>query len=118
MKSDNKSLVVPVLLIAIGTGWLLSKLEIAPKVDWCWSLGIGAIGVLSIVVGGIDKVTIVVGPLFIAASVISILRQTDLLTLDIEIPLLMILGGVLMLIARRTNIPVPSWIIQEPGSSP
>ena len=86
-----------------------------PGIDWVWTLGIAAVGVLTIVVGGIDKMTVVVGPLFIAASGISTLRQTRYLTLDIELPILVILSGVLMLIARMPGIPIPSWIIQEPG---
>ncbi len=114
-KSDKKSLVVPVLLITVGTGWLLSELRVAPSIDWIWTLGLAMVGVITIAIGGIDKVTVVVSPFFIVASGISVLRQTGRLTLDLEVPILVILSGVLLLIARIPAIPVPKWIIQGPN---
>lgn len=111
---EKKSLILPLLLITVGTGWLLTTLGVAPGVDWVWTLGLAIVGLLTFVVGGFDKVTVVVGPFFILASCLSMLRQTGRLKLDVEIPILVIIAGVLILVARSPAIPVPRWIIQEP----
>jgi hypothetical protein len=55
-------------------------------------------------------VTVVIGPFFIVASSLSVLRQTDRLPLDVEVPILVILVGILMLIARSAAVPIPKWL--------
>ena len=114
MPLDRKSLIVPWLLIAVGTGWLLTALKVGPGIDWVWTLGLAVVGVLVFAINGVDKASVVIGPFFIAASVLSILRQTKHLRLDVEVPLLVILSGALLLIARRPTIPVPDWLMREP----
>jgi len=113
MQPQKKTLIIPFALIAIGTGWVLTTTGVAPGVDWAWTLGVAVVGVLLLVAGGIDKVTVVLGPLFIVASLLSVLRQTDRLKLDIEVPILVILLGVLMLIARMPSVPLPSWLVPD-----
>src|SRR4051794_41642376 len=88
-----KVFVVPILLITLGVGWLLTTIGVVPQVDWVWTLGVGLIGILSFVLGGFDKVTFVVGSFFLLASFLSILRQTGRLGVDIEIPVLVIVAG-------------------------
>lgn len=114
MSSDRFSLLVPAMLITVGTGWLLTTLEIAPAISWVWTLSLVAIGLLTFVLSGVDKVTVVVGPFFIAASLLSVMRQAMKLSLDVEIPLLVILAGVLMVIARLKAIPAPKWLLDLP----
>ena len=113
MQLNRKSLIVPWLLIAVGTGWLLTALKVGPGIDWVWTLGLAVVGFLAFAIGGFDKVSVVVGPFFIAASSLSILRQTDQLRLDVEVPILVILSGILLLIARRPTIPVPDWLVRD-----
>lgn len=115
MKPDKKTLFLPILLITIGVGWLLSTLGIAPKIDWIWTLGLATTGVLSFAIGGFDKATIVIGPFFLAASVLSVLRQTGRISLDLEVPILVILVGVLLLFARLPAVPSPKWMIDDNG---
>ena len=117
MKPDKKTLLFPVLLITVGVGWLLTTLGVAPGIDWVWTLGLAVVGLLTIAVGGIDKVTVVVGPFFLVASCLSLLRQTDRLSLDVEVPILVIMAGVLLLIARSPAIPIPLWIMQDPKAN-
>jgi hypothetical protein len=115
MNPDKKTLIPPILLITVGAGWLLTTLGIAPDIDWVWTLGLAIAGVLTFVLGGFDKVTVVVGPFFIVASCLSLLRQTGRLPLNVEVPLLVILAGVLLLLARSPSVPIPKWVDQ--GSS-
>ena len=112
--SSKTSLIVPILLITVGVGWLLTTLGVAPGIDWVWTLAVAVVGILTFVIGGIDKLTIVVGPFFVIASILSVLRQTNRISLDIEVPILVILSGTLLLIARLPSIPVPEWVNQAP----
>ena len=114
MKSDKTPLILAVLLITIGTGWLMTTLGVAPGVNWVWTLGLAIVGMLTLALNGFDKVTIVGGPFLIVASCLSLLRQTGRLHVDIEVPILVIVAGVLMLIARSPAIPIPQWLILAP----
>ena len=107
-----KELSVPLLLITLGVGWLLTTLQVVPQIDWVWTLGVALVGILTFALGGFDKVTVVVGPFFLIASFLSILRQTGRLNVNIEIPVLVIAAGVLLLVARMNFIPVPKWLIE------
>jgi hypothetical protein len=114
MKPSNTTLALPLLLITVGTGWLLTTMGVAPGVNWVWTLGLAVVGLATFVIGGFDKVTIVLGPFMIIASCLSLLRQTGRLERDIEIPILVILSGVLILVARMPAVPLPKWIEQKP----
>lgn len=118
MKAEKKTLLIPILLITVGVGWLLSTLGVAPGIDWVWTLGLAVIGLLMFVMGGFNKVTVVIGPFFIVTSCLSILRQTGRLSLDVEIPILVIIAGVLLLVARKRSIPAPDWLEPPPNSEP
>jgi len=109
-----KTLVVPILLITLGVGWLLTTLGVMPQIDWVWTLGLGVVGIVAFALGGVNKVTIVIGPLFLVASFLSILRQTGRLKIDIEIPVLVIVAGVLLLVAHLPVVPTPSWLTEQP----
>lgn len=111
MNSNNATLVPPCLLITVGIGSLLTTLGIAPEIDWVWTLGI-VVGFLSFVIGGFDKVTFVVGSFFVTTSFLSVLRQTERITVNVEIPILVIVAGCLLLVARLPVIPYPSWITE------
>ena len=112
MQPHTKTLLLPVFLITVGAGWLLTTLGVVPGIDWVWTLGLAAVGLLTFVVSGFDKVSVVIGPFFVIASFLSILRQSDRLHLDIEVPILVIIAGILLLIARSPSIPVPRWVVQ------
>jgi hypothetical protein len=107
-----KSLVIPILLIVLGTGWLLTTLNVVPQIDWVWTFGVAFTGVLVFLVSGFDKVSVVVGPFFLIAAILSVLRQSGRLELNLEIPILVISAGLLLLIARSKSIPAPAWLIE------
>lgn len=117
MTSSKKALVAPILIIALGIGWLLTTQNIVPGVNWIWVVGLGVTGVL-ILVASIDKVTAVVGPFLIAATFFSLMRQTGRISVDTEVPSLVIVFGTLMLLAKILPIPLPKWIIEPPKSEP
>jgi hypothetical protein len=117
MRSDTKTLIIPILLITLGIGWLLTVLGVMPDIDWIWTLGLALVGILTLAMGGIDKVTVVVGPFFVLASLLSILRQTGRLRFDLEVPFLVITAGVLLLVARMSFIPAPQWLVESHPSS-
>ncbi len=110
MSDRSKSLAIPILIITVGVGWLLTVQGIAPQINWIWTLGMASIGVLCFVLLGFDKVSVVVGPVFLISSLMSVLRQTGYLTIDSEVPILVILIGVLLLVARMPQVPPPKWL--------
>ena len=113
MKNSKTTLAVPLLLIAVGIGWLLTGLQVLPEINWVWTVSLSAIGILVFALTGIDKFSVVTGPLFILASFLSILRQQGHLTLEIELPILVIWLGVLQLVVRHSAIPSPDWVELE-----
>ena len=117
MTLDKRTLILPILLITVGTGWLLAILGVAPSIDWVWTLSLAVVGLLSFAVGGFDKVTVVIGPFFIIASGLAVLRQTHRLHVDVEVPILVIVAGVLLLFARTRAIPAPKWLLPDPKQS-
>lgn len=114
---DRKQLLVPSLIIVIGTGWLLNAMDLFPAVDWVWTLLLAGAGVLSLLLGGVNKLTIVVGPFLLAGAVCSIFRQMGHLPLKFEMPILVIVLGVLLLYAQLSNLPAPRWFRDEDDSA-
>jgi hypothetical protein len=121
MRSNHRApLVIPILIIVVGMGWLLTARGFGPGINWVWTLGLGVIGILTFVLSGFDKVSVVVGPFFLASGLLSVLRQTGDLRLDIEVPVLVITIGVLLLVAQLPAIPQPGWFVpmspEDPGA--
>jgi hypothetical protein len=112
MQQDRTSLILGVLLVAVGGGWLLSSLGFIPSVDWAWSLGLAVVGVLAVVLSGFDKVSFVVAGFFVLASVLSVLRQMGIVNIEIEVPVLVLAAGLLLIAARSSAIPSPRWIVK------
>ncbi len=115
MNGNKKALVAPILIIALGVGWLLTAQNIVPGVNWIWVVGLGVTGIL-ILAASIDKVTAVVGPFLIAATFFSLMRQTGHMSVDTEAPSLVIAFGALMLLATILPIPLPAWMVRSPKS--
>jgi hypothetical protein len=109
MYASKGSIVLPLLIITLGVGWLLTTNGIGEGIDWIWTLLLAFVGIVVLAVNGIDKSTIVVGPFFLVASVFSVLRQTRRLSENMEVPILVIVIGALLLVARHPAIPAPPW---------
>ena len=90
----------------------------APGVNWIWTLGLGVVGILTFVISkGLDKVSVVLGPFFLLTSLLSVLRQTGQLSVDVEVPVLVISIGALLLVAQLPSIPMPDWFVALPSST-
>jgi hypothetical protein len=121
--NSRAPVVIPILIVVVGVGWLLTALGVGPGINWVWTLGLGFIGIMIFVVAkGVDKVSVVLGMFFLLANLFSVLRQIGQLSLDIEVPLLVISIGVLLLIAQLPVIPKPGWyeappsLVEEPSA--
>ncbi len=110
----RKQYVIPILVMVVGIGWLLNVQGIIPDVDWIWTCALGALGVLTLAVGGLDKLTVVVGPFLIISSLCSVLRETGKLSVANEVPILTIALGALLLLVHMINLPSPQVFKQEP----
>ena len=109
----NKKLIAPILTIIVGLTGLLNTLNIIPEVDWAWSIGLATVGILSVAVGGFNKVSILTGPFLIIASVFSAMRQTGRINIDFEVPILVIVLGVLMLISQLSKLQLPDALKEK-----
>jgi hypothetical protein len=108
--TPRPSLFIPLLIIAVGVGWLLNALGVLPTVNWLWTGGLGACGALILIAGGINQLTVVCGPFLLIASVLSVLRQTGKLSVNIEYPILFIAFGALLLLTYALRIPPPKYL--------
>jgi hypothetical protein len=103
----------PILVTAVGLGWLLTAQGIIPGVQWAWVLGLAALGAVVLFVEGANKFSFVVGPSLIVGALLSILRQAGILGVDTEVPLLTITVGGLWTLIYLVPLPHPSWFLPE-----
>jgi len=96
---------LPVTLIAVGGVWLLWYLRWLPDFDWIIALGFAAAGIAVLAFDGLTKNSVVVGPLLIAVGIAWGLAERYRLSWSLIIPVLLIVLGALMLIARHPRIP-------------
>ena len=97
-------------LIAIGSGWLLTVWNVVPGVNWIWIAALGLAGLVPVVVGGLNKMTAFGAGFMIASSFGSILRQSESISANIEIPALVIVAGVLIVLVTLLPIRPPAWV--------
>ena len=96
---------LPVTLIIVGSAWLLWYFGLFPDIDWIIAAGLIAGGSAVLYLDGITKKSIVAGPFLIASGIAWALHDRWHATWIVLIPTLLIMLGVLMLLARRPNIP-------------
>jgi len=113
MKANKNGIVVPVLIIGLGAAWLLNVLHFVPGVDWLWTGGLGVCGILVVAIGGVNKLSVVLGPFLLVGSVLSVLRQTGRLSGAIEVPVLFIVFGALLLLAHLLPLRLPEFLQQD-----
>lgn len=96
---------LPITLICIGLIWLVWRMGWFPDKDWLIGMGFIAAGVATLVMDGITKNSVVVGPFLAAVGAAWLIRDEYRVAWSLILPLLLILLGGLMLLARLGAIP-------------
>lgn len=96
---------LPVTLIVLGVIGVVVYFGWLPDKDVITALGFAAAGVLILVMDGITKSSIVLGPTLIAIGVMWWVHDQYHTRWSLLVPILLILIGALMLVARRPEIP-------------
>ncbi|MEM6260679.1 MAG: hypothetical protein AAF711_06690 [Planctomycetota bacterium] len=109
-----KRVAIPLLIIAIGLGWLLTSQGVLPCVNWVWVMALAGFGIVIPAWFGLDRGSIVLGPFLVSAALLSLLRQSELITLDTQLPLLVIVFGVQLMIAMVLPLRTPRWLYDPP----
>jgi hypothetical protein len=115
MRNTTKApLTVPLVLIVFGTSWLVATWLMADDfptnrdyLHLCATLALGVVGILTMVLRGVDKGGVVLGMVSLLVGVLSGLRLTGHLTLDVEIPLLVLSIGAVLAIMQVLAIQKP-----------
>ena len=103
MKSS--SLFIPLFLIIVGALWLLRSLDLFPATTLIFAFVLMAAGILIILLDGINKQSIVSGPLLIYIGLAIYAVHQYHYRIDVFFALGMMVLGVLLLIARTDAIP-------------
>ena len=96
---------LPITLVVLGIVWLLFNLDWIPSFDWLVTLILIGSGVGILVIEGINKKSIVGGPMLIAIGLAWLLHFHFGVRWRFLGPGLCIAAGLLMLIARADAIP-------------
>ncbi len=113
MSSKKTTILLAVLVIALGIAWLLNALAVIPGVDWLWPGGLGVAGILIMVANGINKFTFVTGAFLMVSSVFSVLRQLGKVRGNIEMPVLFIIFGMLLLLSLVLPLATPEFLRED-----
>ena len=97
--------ILPVTLIAAGAVWLAFNFDWIPSFDWVVTLVLIGSGLGILLLEGINKRSVIGGPLLIALGVMWFLHFHYWVQWRYLAPLLFIIVGMLMLVARMSIIP-------------
>jgi hypothetical protein len=84
------------------------------RIDWIWVSGLGISGILLLSLAKLDRFNFVVGTTLMICSILALLRQTDVITINIEAPVLFICVGLLLLLSHVFRLPSAAERISEP----
>jgi hypothetical protein len=110
MQAPKQLVIIACLITLVGGCWLMSGLGLMPDVNWVWVGSLTLAGLLTIALGGIDKLTMTIGPWLIAAGVGAFLRESGTVSAKLEFPALVLVFGVLMLANLLLPVPLPKWV--------
>ncbi|MDH3584677.1 MAG: hypothetical protein OER86_10720 [Phycisphaerae bacterium] len=113
MEDSKGILTISILVIALGICWLLEAMKVLENVDWVLIGMLVVGGILTMTIGGVDKVTVVVGPFLILTGIFAFLRQREIFTLELMVPTLVISLGLLMLLSTLSPLGRPKWLEDE-----
>ena len=101
----QSSLFFPLLLIIIGAVWFLKTTDILPPTATLIALALAVGGVALLVLDGINKQSVVYGPLLVYIGAAVYLKSAYIFDTAPLVALGMMVAGVLMLLARSSLIP-------------
>ena len=104
----QSSLFFPLLLITVGAVWFLSSTDILPTTATLIAIGLAAFGLLVLLADGINKQSVVAGPLLMYCGAALYLQSEYLLDTSPLAAFGMILLGCLLLLSRSSLIPYKS----------
>jgi hypothetical protein len=116
MNKARTKFVLPVYVIVLGLSLYLNSLDVVPGVNWVWPASMATVGLLTFLVWGVNKLSVVVGPFLVIASICSFLSQVKLLQRSSEISLLVMALGVLLLIVQVLKLPSPDFLGSSGGA--
>ena len=96
---------LPIALLLLGIAWLLDSLHWLPDIHWVWVIGLVGAGIAIMLLDGLTKSSVVAGPLLIGAGLMAFFHQFYFLGWRFMIPIMLILAGLAMLVARSPSIP-------------
>jgi hypothetical protein len=115
VKTSKPAIAISLLIIALGIGWLLNSMHVfGGRIDWIWVSGLGISGILLLSLARLDRFNFVVGTTLMICSILALLRQTDVITINIEAPVLFICVGLLLLLSHVFRLPSAADRISEP----
>ncbi|MEO8487464.1 MAG: hypothetical protein ABI585_14115 [Betaproteobacteria bacterium] len=96
---------LPITLIVVGAIGLVWYFGWFPDVDAVTAIALIAAGVLVLALDGFTKSSVVLGPMLITMGVMWWLHDQYRLRWSLLIPILLIVIGALMLVARHADLP-------------
>lgn len=105
MKKPEKKFVLPIAIMLIGAAWTLNVIKAIPGVDWLWILLLAGIGLIALTQVKNHRSKLISGGFFLTAAAGEAFRQAGRLPPEWEIPLLIIVVGLLMLLAQLLPAP-------------
>lgn len=97
--------VIPAMVAGLGALWMLDVLGVTPPLGMAWIVGLAGIGIAIFASRGFNKESFPWGAFFFACAGCSLLRQLGFLEFKVELPLLLIVLGVLLGINQTSIIP-------------
>jgi hypothetical protein len=106
VKTSKPAIAISLLIMGLGIGWLLNTMKVfGGQIDWIWVSGLGLSGILLLSLAKLDRFNFVVGTSLIICSILALLRQTNVIQINIEAPILFISVGLLLLLAHLFRLP-------------
>ena len=96
---------LPVTLIVVGLVWLAWQFRLFPDIDWIIAAGLVGGGIAVMAFDGVTKSSVVIGPFLIATGAAWALHEFQRVDWKYLIPVLLVVLGSLMLVARNPGIP-------------
>ena len=100
-----KNFLIPIIIILFGVSWLLAEYNLVDVSQTLWTGGLFISGCALLMAKGFNKESFVPGSFLLICAIFSILRAANLITIEKEMPILVIIIGVLLIFNRTALIP-------------